>query len=132
MTTYSRLWPGKRCRGISGGEWDDEQSTKFLARPFYVAVDAIPTGMADLKALLDEGQDRSGLLLAVGLALFGDLRQHPRDRPGDRGRTRDRGGKPSTNLAIGQGAQPDHREVFRGKSKFTASTIIRAKETVRT
>ena len=65
---------------LKDGEWDEDQVDQFLARLFYVAVDAkSDRGWADLKALLDEGQDRvRAFYLAVGPALFGDISERIR------------------------------------------------------
>jgi len=65
---------------LKDGEWDEDQVEQFLARLFYVAVDAkSDRGWADLKALLDEGQDRvRAFYLAVGPALFGDISERIR------------------------------------------------------
>ena len=60
---------------LKAGEYHDDEVETFLARLFYVAVDArSEKGWPELKALLDEGQDRvRAFYLAVGPALFGDI-----------------------------------------------------------
>jgi glucose-6-phosphate 1-dehydrogenase len=60
---------------LKAGEYHDDEVETFLARLFYVAVDArSEKGWPELKALLDEGKDRvRAFYLAVGPALFGDI-----------------------------------------------------------
>ena len=60
---------------LKDGEYHDDEVETFLKRLFYVAVDAkSEKGWPELKALLDEGQDRvRAFYLAVGPALFGDI-----------------------------------------------------------
>ncbi|AKI02102.1 glucose-6-phosphate 1-dehydrogenase [Hoeflea sp. IMCC20628] len=56
-------------------EYQEEDVEQFLARLFYVAVDAkSDKGWSELKALLDEAPERvRAFYLAVGPALFGDI-----------------------------------------------------------
>ena len=65
---------------LKNDELKEDDVQQFLARLFYVAVDAkSDRGWADLKALLDEGQDRvRAFYLAVGPALFGDISERIR------------------------------------------------------
>ena len=58
----------------------DDEVENFLARLFYVSVDAkSDKGWPDLKALLDEGADRvRAFYLAVGPTLFGDISERIR------------------------------------------------------
>ncbi|MEM5494253.1 glucose-6-phosphate dehydrogenase [Hoeflea sp. AS16] len=56
-------------------EYQEDDIQQFLARLFYVAVDAkSDKGWPELKEILDEGADRvRAFYLAVGPALFGDI-----------------------------------------------------------
>ncbi|MDP2734502.1 MAG: glucose-6-phosphate dehydrogenase, partial [Hoeflea sp.] len=60
---------------LKDGEYEHDVVENFLARLFYVSVDAkSDKGWPELKALLDEGKDRiRAFYLAVGPALFGDI-----------------------------------------------------------
>lgn len=66
---------------VGNGGLDEAEVEKFLARLFYVAVDAkSDKGWGDLKELLAEGEDRiRAFYLAVSPSLFGDISQHIRD-----------------------------------------------------
>jgi glucose-6-phosphate 1-dehydrogenase len=60
---------------LKNGEYEEEEVERFVARLFYVSVDArSDQGWDNLKALLDEGSDRvRAFYLAVGPGLFGDI-----------------------------------------------------------
>ena len=60
---------------LKEGEYEDAEIDRFLARLFYVSVDAkSDKGWGELKHLLDEGTDRvRAFYLAVAPSLFGDL-----------------------------------------------------------
>ncbi|WP_422372708.1 glucose-6-phosphate dehydrogenase [Hoeflea sp.] len=60
---------------LKNGEYDEAEVERFLGRLFYVSVDArSDQGWDNLKALLDEGNDRvRAFYLAVGPGLFGDI-----------------------------------------------------------
>ncbi|WP_099864032.1 glucose-6-phosphate dehydrogenase [Pararhizobium haloflavum] len=66
---------------VKADELGKDDVERFLARLFYVAVDAkSDKGWDELKALLAEGEGRiRAFYLAVGPALFGDIAQHIRD-----------------------------------------------------
>lgn len=61
-------------------EYQEDDVQQFLARLFYVAVDAkSDKGWSELKALLDEAPERvRAFYLAVGPALFGDISERIR------------------------------------------------------
>ncbi|MDF1610147.1 glucose-6-phosphate dehydrogenase [Hoeflea sp. YIM 152468] len=61
-------------------EYDNDEIERFLARLFYVAVDAkSDRGWPELTAILAEGADRvRAFYLAVGPALFGDISERIR------------------------------------------------------
>jgi len=65
---------------LKAGEYQDDEVENFLARLFYVAVDArSDKGWPELKALLDEGAERiRAFYLAVGPGLFGDISERIR------------------------------------------------------
>ncbi len=75
---------------LKDGEYHDDEVDTFLQRLFYVAVDArSEKGWPELKALLDEGQDRvRAFYLAVGPALFGDISEKIRSNGLVTGETR--------------------------------------------
>ncbi|MGA1800722.1 glucose-6-phosphate dehydrogenase [Rhizobium sp. HT1-10] len=66
---------------LKKGEYKDEEVAKFLARLFYVPVDArSDAGWDKLKKLLDDGKDRvRAFYLAVAPAIFGDISEKIRD-----------------------------------------------------
>lgn len=66
---------------LKKGEYKEEEVTKFLARLFYVPVDAkSDAGWDKLKKLLEEGKDRvRAFYLAVAPAIFGDISEKIRD-----------------------------------------------------
>ncbi|MDI7863450.1 glucose-6-phosphate dehydrogenase [Rhizobiaceae bacterium n13] len=66
---------------LKPGEYREEEVERFLARLFYVAVDAkSDTGWDDLKQLLESGKDRvRAFYLAVAPGIFGDIAQKIRD-----------------------------------------------------
>ncbi|MCA0256098.1 MAG: glucose-6-phosphate dehydrogenase [Proteobacteria bacterium] len=66
---------------LKDDEWDEDEIAKFMARLFYVSVDAKSAdGWANLKDLLEEGKDRiRAFYLAVSPALFGDISERIRD-----------------------------------------------------
>ena len=65
---------------LKSGEFEEEEIGKFLARLFYVSVDAMSDkGWDDLKALLDDGGDEiRAFYLAVGPSLFGSISEQIR------------------------------------------------------
>jgi len=67
-------------RHLKDDELKEDDVQQFLARLFYVAVDAkSDRGWPELKALLDEGHDRvRAFYLAVGPELFGDISERIR------------------------------------------------------
>ncbi|MDP3523902.1 MAG: glucose-6-phosphate dehydrogenase [Hoeflea sp.] len=67
-------------RHLKGDELKEDDVQQFLARLFYVAVDAkSDKGWPELKALLEEGHDRvRAFYLAVGPNLFGDISERIR------------------------------------------------------
>ncbi|MDZ7602035.1 MAG: glucose-6-phosphate dehydrogenase [Hoeflea sp.] len=67
-------------RHLKGDELKEDDVRQFLARLFYVAVDAkSDKGWPELKALLEEGHDRvRAFYLAVGPNLFGDISERIR------------------------------------------------------
>ncbi|MBC7280374.1 glucose-6-phosphate dehydrogenase [Hoeflea sp.] len=77
-------------RHLKDDELKEDDVQQFLARLFYVAVDAkSDRGWPELKALLDEGQDRvRAFYLAVGPALFGDISERIRSTGLVTGQTR--------------------------------------------
>jgi glucose-6-phosphate 1-dehydrogenase len=66
---------------LKKGEYDEAEVTKFLARLFYVPVDAkSDAGWDKLKTLLDDGKDRvRAFYLAVAPGIFGDISEKIRD-----------------------------------------------------
>ena len=66
---------------LKDDEWDEDEIAKFMARLFYVSVDAKSAdGWANLQDLLEEGKDRiRAFYLAVSPALFGDISERIRD-----------------------------------------------------
>ena len=66
---------------LKDDEWDEDEIAKFMARLYYVSVDAKSAdGWANLKDLLEEGKDRiRAFYLAVSPALFGDISERIRD-----------------------------------------------------
>ena len=62
---------------LKKGEYDEAEVKKFLARLFYVPVDArSDAGWDQLKKLLDEGKERvRAFYLAVAPGIFGDISQ---------------------------------------------------------
>ncbi|KAF1854317.1 hypothetical protein Lal_00013866, partial [Lupinus albus] len=66
---------------LKSGEYDEAEVAKFLARLFYVSVDAKSDGGWDqLKKLLDDGKDRvRAFYLAVSPAIFGAISEKIRD-----------------------------------------------------
>jgi len=66
---------------LKGGEYDEAQVKKFLARLFYVPVDArSDAGWDQLKKILDEGKERvRAFYLAVAPGIFGDISQKIHD-----------------------------------------------------
>ncbi len=75
---------------LKPGEYDEKEVERFLARLFYVAVDAkSELGWEDLKKLLEPGKDRiRAFYLAVGPAIFGDIAQKIRDHKLNTSKTR--------------------------------------------
>ena len=75
---------------LKPGEYDEREVERFLARLFYVAVDAkSELGWEDLKKLLEPGKDRiRAFYLAVGPAIFGDIAQKIRDHKLNTSKTR--------------------------------------------
>ncbi|MEN9895841.1 MAG: hypothetical protein RIR97_1693 [Pseudomonadota bacterium] len=66
---------------LKADEYQDAEVARFLARLYYVSVDATSEkGWDDLKKLLDEGKDRvRAFYLAVAPAIFGSISERIRD-----------------------------------------------------
>lgn len=65
---------------LKSGEFSEDEVGKFLARLYYVSVDAMSDkGWNDLKALLDDGSNEiRAFYLAVGPSLFGSISEQIR------------------------------------------------------
>ena len=65
---------------LKSGEFSEDEVGKFLARLYYVSVDAMSDkGWDDLKALLDDGSNEiRAFYLAVGPSLFGSISEQIR------------------------------------------------------
>jgi hypothetical protein len=135
MTSYRNFARDALKQHLKDGEYHDDEVERFLARLFYVAVDArSDKGWDELKALLDEGPDRvRAFYLAVGPSLFGDISDtDPRARA-DHRRNPDRGGKADRpGPRIGQGAERHASARCSAKTRSSASTIISARRRCRT
>ena len=66
---------------LKASEYQEAEVAKFLARLYYISVDATSEkGWDDLKKLLDEGKDRvRAFYLAVAPAIFGSISERIRD-----------------------------------------------------